>query len=104
MLALLSLCFQINNLKKILQMVLDYYNEVGACVWRVYGVSPSQARFKVILVSVGLQVLTQDISGFPLPDLALVAERSDPVELGRLLQLVLGCAVNCERKQGVCAG
>uniref|UniRef100_A0A672Z2K0 Calponin-homology (CH) domain-containing protein n=1 Tax=Sphaeramia orbicularis TaxID=375764 RepID=A0A672Z2K0_9TELE len=44
-------------------------------------------------------VLAQEISDFPLPDLALVAERSDPVQLGRLLQLVLGCAVRCERKQ-----
>ncbi|KAL7396888.1 hypothetical protein ABVT39_013047 [Epinephelus coioides] len=62
---------KMNNLKKILQMVVDYYNEV----------------------------LAQEISDFPLPDLALVAEHSDPVELGRLLQLVLGCAVKCERKQ-----
>ncbi|XP_061153439.1 protein Hook homolog 1 isoform X1 [Syngnathus typhle] len=60
-----------NNLKKILQMVLEYYNEV----------------------------LVQGLSDFPLPDVALVAEHSDPVELGRLLQLVLGCAVRCERKQ-----
>lgn len=62
---------KMNNLKKILQMVVDYYNEV----------------------------LGQDISNFPLPDLALVAEHSDSVQLGRLLQLVLGCAVKCERKQ-----
>ncbi|XP_034036271.1 protein Hook homolog 1 [Thalassophryne amazonica] len=62
---------KMNNLKKILQMVVDYYSEV----------------------------LAQDISGFPLPDLAVVAEHSNPVELGRLLQLILGCAVNCERKQ-----
>ncbi|XP_020774425.1 protein Hook homolog 1 [Boleophthalmus pectinirostris] len=62
---------KMNNLKKILQMVVDYYNET----------------------------LAQDISGFPLPDLALVAEHSDSVQLGRLLQLVLGCAVKCERKQ-----
>ncbi|XP_037105541.1 protein Hook homolog 1 isoform X1 [Syngnathus acus] len=60
-----------NNLKKILQMVLEYYNEV----------------------------LVQGLSDFPLPDVALVAEHSDPVELGRLLQLVLGCAVRCERRQ-----
>uniref|UniRef100_A0A4W6D307 Hook microtubule-tethering protein 1 n=1 Tax=Lates calcarifer TaxID=8187 RepID=A0A4W6D307_LATCA len=45
------------------------------------------------------QVLGQEISDFPLPDLALVAEHSNPVELGRLLQLILGCAVRCERKQ-----
>ncbi|XP_076009181.1 protein Hook homolog 1 [Genypterus blacodes] len=62
---------KMNNLKKILQIVLDYYNEV----------------------------LGQEISDFPLPDLVRVAERSDSVELGRLLQLVLGCAVRCEHKQ-----
>ncbi|XP_017262727.1 protein Hook homolog 1 [Kryptolebias marmoratus] len=62
---------KMNNLKKILQMVVDYYNEV----------------------------LAQEISGFPMPDLSLVAEHANPVELGRLLQLILGCAVRCERKQ-----
>uniref|UniRef100_A0A665UAL5 Calponin-homology (CH) domain-containing protein n=1 Tax=Echeneis naucrates TaxID=173247 RepID=A0A665UAL5_ECHNA len=62
---------KMNKLKKILQMVVDYYNEVN------YG----------------------HISDFPLPEMALVAEHSNPVELGRLLQLVLGCAVRCERKQ-----
>ncbi|XP_076134258.1 protein Hook homolog 1 isoform X2 [Alosa pseudoharengus] len=62
---------KMNNLKKILQMIVDYYNEV----------------------------LVQQISDFPRPDLVRVAEHSDPVELGRLLQLILGCAVNCERKQ-----
>ncbi|XP_072537866.1 protein Hook homolog 1 [Salminus brasiliensis] len=62
---------KVNNLKKILQIIVDYYNEV----------------------------LNQQISGFPLPDLVRVAEHSDPVELGRLLQLILGCAVKCDRKQ-----
>ncbi|KAL6486150.1 hypothetical protein MHYP_G00055420 [Metynnis hypsauchen] len=62
---------KVNNLKKILQIIVDYYNEV----------------------------LNQQISGFPLPDLVRVAEHADPVELGRLLQLILGCAVKCERKQ-----
>ncbi|XP_030583723.1 protein Hook homolog 1 [Archocentrus centrarchus] len=62
---------KMNNLKKILQMVVDYYNEV----------------------------LGQEISDFPLPDVSLVAEKSDPIEMGRLLQLILGCAVRCERKQ-----
>ncbi|XP_029542148.2 protein Hook homolog 1-like isoform X2 [Oncorhynchus nerka] len=62
---------KMNNLKKILQMMVDYYNEV----------------------------LSQQIQEFPLPDLVKVAEHSDPIELGRLLQLTLGCAVKCERKQ-----
>ncbi|XP_028817612.1 protein Hook homolog 1 [Denticeps clupeoides] len=62
---------KMNNLKKILQMMVDYYSEM----------------------------LDQQITGFPLPDLVAVAERSDPEQLGRLLQLLLGCAVKCERKQ-----
>ncbi|XP_035997296.1 protein Hook homolog 1 isoform X2 [Fundulus heteroclitus] len=62
---------KMSNLKKILQKVVDYYNEV----------------------------LSQDISYFPLPDVSLVAEHSEPVEMGRLLQLILGCAVRCEQHQ-----
>uniref|UniRef100_A0A8C5DCD7 Protein Hook homolog 1-like n=1 Tax=Gouania willdenowi TaxID=441366 RepID=A0A8C5DCD7_GOUWI len=46
-----------------------------------------------------LKVLNQEISDFPLPDVSLVAEHSNSGELGRLLQLILGCAVRCERKQ-----
>uniref|UniRef100_A0A8C7WWY7 Hook microtubule-tethering protein 1 n=1 Tax=Oryzias sinensis TaxID=183150 RepID=A0A8C7WWY7_9TELE len=62
---------KMSNLKKILQMVVDYYKEVGNTLHPY----------------------------FPVPDLSLVAEHADPVELGRLLQLILGCAVRCERKQ-----
>uniref|UniRef100_A0A671PK27 Protein Hook homolog 1 n=1 Tax=Sinocyclocheilus anshuiensis TaxID=1608454 RepID=A0A671PK27_9TELE len=45
------------------------------------------------------QLLAQKITDFPLPDLARVVEQFDHVELGRLLQLILGCAVKCDRKQ-----
>uniref|UniRef100_A0A8C4ZKM4 Hook microtubule-tethering protein 1 n=1 Tax=Gadus morhua TaxID=8049 RepID=A0A8C4ZKM4_GADMO len=62
---------KMNNLKKILQMMVDYYNEV----------------------------LGEQMSDFPLPDVALVAEHTDPLNTGRLLQLILGCAVKCDRKQ-----
>ncbi|MEE6522058.1 hypothetical protein FKM82_020462 [Ascaphus truei] len=34
-----------------------------------------------------------------LPDLSRIAGRSDAGELGRLLQLIVGCAVNCGNKQ-----
>lgn len=60
-----------NNLKKILQGIMDYYHEF----------------------------LGQQISEFLLPDLNRIAENCDPTELGRLLQLILGCAVNCGKKQ-----
>ena len=33
--------------------------------------------------------------------LIYTAEKHDKAELGRLLQLILGCAVNCDEKQGM---
>ncbi|NP_001096450.1 protein Hook homolog 1 [Xenopus tropicalis] len=62
---------KIHNLKKILQGIVDYYREF----------------------------LDQHILEFLLPNLNLIADHSDATEMGRLLQLILGCAVNCEKKQ-----
>uniref|UniRef100_A0A673ZJ52 Hook microtubule tethering protein 3 n=1 Tax=Salmo trutta TaxID=8032 RepID=A0A673ZJ52_SALTR len=59
------------NLKKVLKGILDYNQEV----------------------------LQQQINDFTLPDINLIGEHSDAAELGRMLQLILGCAVNCEQKQ-----
>lgn len=60
-----------SNLKKLLKGIMDYYTEV----------------------------LNMDIIGFNLPDVSCIAEKNDKAELGRLLQLILGCAVNCDEKQ-----
>uniref|UniRef100_A0A6I8N4X6 Hook microtubule tethering protein 1 n=1 Tax=Ornithorhynchus anatinus TaxID=9258 RepID=A0A6I8N4X6_ORNAN len=60
-----------SNLKKILQQIMSYYHEG----------------------------LGQRISEELVPDLSRITEDSDPTELGRLLQLILGCAVHCEKKQ-----
>ncbi|KAF4021742.1 hypothetical protein G4228_013429 [Cervus hanglu yarkandensis] len=46
-----------------------------------------------------IKFLGQQISEELIPDLNQITECSDSVELGRLLQLILGCAVNCEKKQ-----
>uniref|UniRef100_H3C056 Protein Hook homolog 3 n=1 Tax=Tetraodon nigroviridis TaxID=99883 RepID=H3C056_TETNG len=62
---------KISNLKKVLKGILDYNQEV-----------------------LGLH-----ISDFTLPDVNLLGEHADAAELGRMLQLILGCAVNCEQKQ-----
>ncbi|KAH0628429.1 hypothetical protein JD844_009578 [Phrynosoma platyrhinos] len=63
--------FIVSNLKKILKGILDYNHEI----------------------------LGQQINDFILPDVNLIGEHSDTAELGRMLQLILGCAVNCEQKQ-----
>uniref|UniRef100_A0A8D1SSF2 Calponin-homology (CH) domain-containing protein n=1 Tax=Sus scrofa TaxID=9823 RepID=A0A8D1SSF2_PIG len=66
-------------------------------------------RLKVTNLKTILQSLveySQDVLGHPileqhLPDVSLIGEFSDPEELGKLLQLVLGCAISCEKKQGM---
>ncbi|XP_045847646.1 protein Hook homolog 2 isoform X3 [Meles meles] len=60
------------------------------------------SNLKTILQS--LAEYSQDVLGHPvleqhLPDVSLIGEFSDPEELGKLLQLVLGCAISCEKKQ-----
>lgn len=62
------------NLKKILQTLTDYYTDF----------------------------LNHSLSGFTMPNLNTILESSNQAEidteLSHFLQLVLGCAVNCERK------
>lgn len=62
------------NLKKILQTLTDYYTDF----------------------------LNHSLSGFTMPNLNIILESKNPTEidteLSHFLQLVLGCAVNCERK------
>ncbi|XP_076977808.1 protein Hook homolog 2 isoform X1 [Tamandua tetradactyla] len=64
-------------------------------------------RLKVENLKTILQSLveySQDVLGHPVseqhrPDVSLIGEFSDPAELGKLLQLVLSCAISCEKKQ-----
>uniref|UniRef100_A0AAQ5XGT2 Calponin-homology (CH) domain-containing protein n=1 Tax=Amphiprion ocellaris TaxID=80972 RepID=A0AAQ5XGT2_AMPOC len=62
---------KVSNLKKILKSMLEYYHDV----------------------------LGHQISDEHLPDVNLIGEMGDVTELGKLVQLVLGCAVSCEKKQ-----
>uniref|UniRef100_W5L6L3 Hook microtubule tethering protein 2 n=1 Tax=Astyanax mexicanus TaxID=7994 RepID=W5L6L3_ASTMX len=62
---------KVSNLKKILQSMMEYYHDV----------------------------LGQQVADEHVPDISLIGEMGDVVELGRLVQLVLGCAVSCEKKQ-----
>ncbi|XP_062509917.1 protein Hook homolog 3-like [Corticium candelabrum] len=61
---------KVSNLKKIVKRVTDYYE----------------------------QILHQQIESLQMPDVNLIGEHADTSELGRLLQLILGCAVHCENK------
>ena len=62
---------KISNLKKIIEAVMEYY----------------------------VECLNQPLSGYVKPDAGKIGEHCDSDELRRLLQLVLGCAVNCNQKQ-----
>lgn len=62
---------KVSNLKKILKSMMEYYHDV----------------------------LGNQVSDAHLPDVNLIGEMGDVTELGKLVQLVLGCAVSCEKKQ-----
>ncbi|XP_047428876.1 protein Hook homolog 2 isoform X2 [Mugil cephalus] len=62
---------KVSNLKKILKSMLEYYHDV----------------------------LGHQVSDEHLPDVNLIGEMGDVTELGKMVQLVLGCAVSCEKKQ-----
>lgn len=62
---------KMSNLKKVVEGLYDYYSDV----------------------------LNYSLAEFPRPDAMRIAEKCDSLQLERLLQLVLGCAVNCSAKQ-----
>ncbi|CAB0033384.1 unnamed protein product [Trichogramma brassicae] len=62
---------KVSNLKKIIEAVTEYY----------------------------VECLNQPLSGYIRPDAQKIGEHCDNQQLKRLMQLVLGCAVNCNEKQ-----
>ncbi|OWR54762.1 hook protein [Danaus plexippus plexippus] len=62
---------KVSNLKKILEGVVDYHQDI----------------------------LSLSLDEFSRPDVVNIAEHADRTDLGRLLQLVLSCAVNCIKKE-----
>ncbi|KAG7310525.1 hypothetical protein JYU34_003311 [Plutella xylostella] len=62
---------KVSNLKKILDGVVDYHQDI----------------------------LNLSLQEFARPEVINIAEHADPADLGRLLQLVLSCAVNCNQKE-----
>ncbi|CAD7078856.1 unnamed protein product [Hermetia illucens] len=62
---------KVSNLKKVIEGIFDFYNDA----------------------------LNLNLIEFERPDALKIAEKIDQIQLGRLLQLVLGCAVNCAEKQ-----
>uniref|UniRef100_A0A8C6VA71 Protein Hook homolog 3 n=1 Tax=Neogobius melanostomus TaxID=47308 RepID=A0A8C6VA71_9GOBI len=76
----------------------QYFND--AWISRIKPEVGDNWRLKVGLKIVALlAILGQLINDFRLPDVNLIGEHSDAAELGRMLQLILGCAVSCEQKQ-----
>lgn len=67
---------RVSNMKKIVEAVMEYY----------------------------VECLNQQLSGYVKPDATKIGEHCDSDELRRLLQLILGCAVNCDQKQQYITG
>uniref|UniRef100_A0A7N6FH88 Hook microtubule-tethering protein 2 n=1 Tax=Anabas testudineus TaxID=64144 RepID=A0A7N6FH88_ANATE len=71
----------------------SWFNETWLV--RIKEESGANWRLKVIYET----VLGHQVSDEHLPDVNLIGEIGDVTELGKLVQLVLGCAVSCEKKQ-----
>uniref|UniRef100_A0A3B4ZWH4 Protein Hook homolog 2-like n=1 Tax=Stegastes partitus TaxID=144197 RepID=A0A3B4ZWH4_9TELE len=71
----------------------SWFNETW--LGRIKEESGANWRLKVICET----VLGHPVSDEHLPDVNLIGEMGDVTELGKLVQLVLGCAVSCEKKQ-----
>ncbi|RXN15371.1 Hook -like protein [Labeo rohita] len=72
---------------------LSRIKEDGGTNWRL-----KVSNLKKILQSV-MEYYHDQVSDEHVPDVCLIGEMGDVTELGRLLQLVLGCAVSCDQKQ-----
>uniref|UniRef100_A0A673ZB73 Hook microtubule tethering protein 2 n=1 Tax=Salmo trutta TaxID=8032 RepID=A0A673ZB73_SALTR len=76
----------------------SWFNE--AWLGRIKEESEANWRLKVQYETEGYDtVLGHQIADEHLPDINLIGEFGDVTELGKLVQLVLGCAVSCEKKQ-----
>ncbi|XP_074932178.1 LOW QUALITY PROTEIN: protein Hook homolog 2 [Phalacrocorax aristotelis] len=62
---------KVSNLRKVLQSILEYWQDV----------------------------LGQTVAEQHVPNVVLAAQQADPEQLGKLVRLVLGCAVSCERRE-----
>uniref|UniRef100_A0A7N8YIN0 Hook microtubule tethering protein 2 n=1 Tax=Mastacembelus armatus TaxID=205130 RepID=A0A7N8YIN0_9TELE len=74
----------------------SWFNETW--LGRIKEESEANWRLKSLL-TLHEQVLGHQVSDEHLPDVNLIGEMRDVTELGKLVQLVLGCAVSCEKKQ-----
>lgn len=82
--------------------MMEYYHDVrgpSPCN-RPASLSPPRSRHQLHNRFLNEQVLGNHVSDEHLPDVNLIGEMGDVTELGKLVQLVLGCAVSCEKKQG----
>uniref|UniRef100_A0A8C7H0I1 Hook microtubule tethering protein 2 n=1 Tax=Oncorhynchus kisutch TaxID=8019 RepID=A0A8C7H0I1_ONCKI len=76
----------------------SWFNE--AWLSRIKEESEANWRLKVQYETEGYDtVLGHQVADEHLPDINLIGEFGDVTELGKLVQLVLGCAVSCEKKQ-----
>uniref|UniRef100_A0A3B3U0T9 Protein Hook homolog 3 n=1 Tax=Poecilia latipinna TaxID=48699 RepID=A0A3B3U0T9_9TELE len=84
---------------QVLQKIdISYFND--AWITRIKPEAGDNWRLKVNdFCFVIINIISQQINDFTLPDVNLIGEHADAAELGRMLQLILGCAVNCEQKQ-----
>lgn len=100
-----DLCDGVVMAQVLIQIAPDYFNEGWMAKIKLDEVTNWRLKvsnLKKILNGIleyNMEVLGIHIQNFQMPDVSAIGERNDKCELGRLLQLILGCAVNCANKE-----
>lgn len=79
---------------------MEYYHDVRGRLKHLLSFSSPSILLQHHNNFLNEQVLGNQVSDDHLPDVNLIGEMGDVTELGKLVQLVLACAVSCEKKQG----
>ncbi|CAH1153267.1 unnamed protein product [Phaedon cochleariae] len=100
-----EICDGVGMLDALLQISPEHFSKLESKIKRDVGTNNWRLRIsnlKKILEAVmeyDQDVLNSQILGIGRPDIGKIGESNDPIELAKLLQLILGCAINCDRKQ-----
>lgn len=101
----IEICDGVGILDALIQMSPEYFGKLESKIKRDVGVNNWRLRISNLkklleaVIEYYQDVLTLHVLEGGRPDVVKIGESSSLIELGKLLRLILGCAINCDKKQ-----
>lgn len=101
----IEMCDGVGILDALIQMSPDYFGKLESKIKRDVSVNNWRLRISNLkklfeaVIEYYQDVLTLHVLESGRPDVVKIGESTNLVELGKLLRLILGCAINCDKKQ-----